>query len=183
MKSDYLGTYEKLSTEIQTLLAGSGTCIQKMEACFRTALASWEGLKDSIAQEQFDSDAEEIRFFKSIKPKFTGLVEYFTQRYQSLLFLPTDGPASMLYFWKMELRRIQRFFDLHADFVEYCEQENTELDDLYFLRAYNDMSNFEKARVYDLDEAASSSHDWLISKIIAMRKYRVDVEAEIEKLQ
>lgn len=183
MKRDWQEAYEKLSEELDKLLAGELAETDKMEACFMTALAHWERLKRKIKKNDFDSDQEEIFFFKAVKPRFTGLVEYYNQRYQALLFLPDSGRAAALYFWKMELRRICRFFELHADFIQYYQEDNTELDEIYFLRVYSDLSNFEKARVYDLDEQTASSHDWLISKMIGLGKYRRDVEAEIEKLQ
>jgi hypothetical protein len=183
MKPDWLAAYEKLALEIDQHLARQGPPIEKMEACFMTALAHWEHLKENIKKHEFDSDQEEIIFFKTIKPRFTGLVEYYNQCYQALLFLPDSGPAAALYFWKMELRRIQRSFELHAEFIQYYEQGNTDLDETYFLRVYSDLSNFEKARVYDLDEQTASSHDWLISKLIGLRMYREDVEKAIGRLE
>jgi hypothetical protein len=182
MKSDFLGAYEILSTEIRDILARDIPDLAKMEACFMTALAHWEKLKEKIKQEEFDGDQEEIFFFKNTKPRFTGLVEYYTQCYQAMLFVPDKGSATVLYFWRSELKRIERFFALNRDFVQYYEQGNTDLDEIYFLRVYSDLSNFEKARVYDLDEATSSSHDWLVSKMIGLRMYRQVVEKEIEKL-
>ncbi len=184
MKRDWQEAYEKLSEELARLLAGELSDTEKMEACFMTALAHWERLKGKIKKNDFDSDEQEIFFFKTVKPRFTGLVEYYNQRYQALLFLSRQRPRSrtQLYFWKMELRRILRFFELHADFIQYYQEDNTELDEIYFLRVYSDLSNFEKARVYDLDEQTASSHDWLISKMIGLGKYRHDVEAEIEKI-
>ncbi|MDP4256159.1 MAG: RteC domain-containing protein [Bacteroidota bacterium] len=183
MKPGYLAAYKHLLNRIREILSEQRPEKDNLEACFRTALYCWEELKSRIRECEFDSDEEEIRFFKSIKPRFTGLVEYYAQRYQAALFAPHSSPAASLYFWKMELKRIDRFFAFNQDFVRYMESGDTDLDEIYFLRIYSDLSNVEKARVYDLDPDVASSHDWIVSKMIALGKYRFDVEAEIVKLE
>jgi hypothetical protein len=183
MKYDTVGAYEALAKAIRDILAGEGTYISRIQSCFMASLDHWERLKEILGGLDFDSEEEEILFFKATKPRFTGLVEYFTQCYQALLFIPDRDQEGLLYFWRMELRRIERFHALHADFVQYYKEGNTELDELYFLRAYSDHSNLAHARVYDLDDRSSSSHDWLVSKLVGLEMYRKDVEEEIARLQ
>jgi RteC protein len=183
MKPGYLAAYKHLLTRIREILSEQRPEEDNLEACFRAALNCWEELKTTIRECDFDSDQEEIRFFKSVKPRFTGLIEYYTQRYQAALFVPQSGPVERLYFWKMELRKIDRFFAFNEDFMQYMAGNETDLDEIYFLRIYSDLSNVEKARVYDLDPDVASSHDWLVSKLVGLARYRIDVEAEISKLE
>src|SRR5579872_94526 len=167
MPKDYNSTYASMTADIHRILAGTGPELDKVEACFMTALRHWEKFKNSVRMQGFENRADEIHFFKHVKPQFTGLVEYYTQRYQALLFVPFGNPAQAHYFWKMEDRRIERFFARHQSFVEYYEKGETDMDELYFLREFGDGTNLEAARVYDLDQQTSSSHDWILSRMIA----------------
>lgn len=42
------------------------------------------------AQFHFARDEEEIYFFKFLKPKFTGELQYYKKLYQAILFKPTE---------------------------------------------------------------------------------------------
>jgi hypothetical protein len=183
MPLNYDKAFAELSADIDEILARKGPELEKMETCFSAALRHWEKFKASASELRFAGRKDEIRFFKFIKPQFTGLVEYYTQRYQALLFIPSGTSASVLYFWKMEFRRIERFFARHEEFVRYYEQGETEMDELYFLREFGDGTNLDQARVYDLDARVATSHDWLVSKILAMNMYRDDVENAIHRLE
>jgi hypothetical protein len=183
MSKDHSIDYETMIGDINTILAGDSSEIEKVESCFMTALRHWEIFKQRVRSMAFDNKADEIDFFKYTKPRFTALVEYYTQRYQALLFIPGGSPATRQYFWKMEERRIDRFFTQHAEFVHYYETGETELDELYFLREFGDGSNFGLARVYDLEERTSSSHDWIVCRIIAFNKYREDIHSALHILQ
>ena len=183
MKSDYLQAYKNLIRDIMYIRSGEGTELAGIEAAFKTAIAHWEAIKEKVREETFTDEQEEIRFFKYIKPRFTGLIEYYTQRYQALLFIPDKDIETMLYFWKLEMKKIDRFFLAQSEFIQYYEQGCTDKDSLYFLRADSDLSNFEKARVYDLDGDTATSHDWLVSKLLGFRMYRLDVEGELLRLE
>lgn len=183
MPKDHNSTYASMTAEIQRILARNGRELDNIEACFMTALRHWEKFKKVVRLQGFENRADEIHFFKYVKPQFTGLVEYYTQRYQAMLFVPSGSTAQAHYFWKMEDRRIERFFARHREFVQYYEKGETEMDELYFLREFGDGTNLECARVYDLDEQTSSSHDWILSRMIALNKYRQDVKSAIYRLE
>ena len=183
MRADYLQVYKDLMRDVTNIRAGEGTELSRIEACFKTALAYWEEVKEMIRKEVFADNQEEIDFFKYTKPRFTGLVEYYTQRYQALLFIPEKDVGTILYFWKMELKKIDRFLITQSDFINYYEKGETYKDTQYFLRADSDLSNFERARVYDLDSETATSHDWLVSMLLGFKMYRRDVELELVRLE
>jgi hypothetical protein len=183
MPNDHNDFYESVKADIIHILAGPDPELDRIEDSFMSALWHWEKFKNSVRGQSFSSRAEEIDFFKFTKPRFTGLVEYYTQRYQALLFAPAGNPAKAHYFWKMEDRRIERFFVRHREFIQYYEQGETDLDELYFLREFGDGTNLQSARVYDLDEQTSSSHDWIVSRMIALKKYRQDVKNAIYRIE
>src|SRR5262245_36139346 len=93
----------------QQLLAALATCrekavsqIQEVEICFKCSLDHWGRLQDQVRKNDFQSPAEEIYFFKKIKPRFTSFIEYYTCRYHALLFMPAGDNLEMIRFWKWE---------------------------------------------------------------------------------
>ena len=166
MTRDYNSTYEFMEADIIRILAGAAPELDRIKACFDTASVHWEKFSNTVRVLGFENPADEIHFFKFIKPRFTGLMEYYSQRYQALLFVSDGNSAKAHRFWKMQEYRIERFFARHHEFVRYYEEGETEMDEEYFLR-----------------EQTSSSHDWIVSRMIALNKYRQDVKSAIYRLE
>ncbi len=166
MTKDYNSTYEFMEADIIRILAGAGPELDRIKACFDTSSLHWEKFSHTVRVLGFENSADEIHFFKFIKPRFTGLVEYYSQRYQALLSVRDGNSEKAHRFWKMQERLIERFFTRHREFVRYYEEGETEMDELYFLR-----------------EQISSSHDWIVSRMIALNKYRQDVKSAIYRLE
>src|ERR1700761_7408156 len=96
--------------------------LEIVEACFKSSLECWGKVRQSAKEAGFRSKEEEIRFFKETKPCFTSYIEYFTLRYHSLLFMPVDDPFEMTRFWKWEERKMERFYEDHAEFCRYIRE-------------------------------------------------------------
>jgi hypothetical protein len=179
MNANFLELYQSLVQDVSQILARELSSKEMMELCFRCCIEHWNRLKEKIKQEGFDSDAEEIHFFKCIKPRFTGEIEYYTQRYHAFLFLPSDREAEQS-FWEGELGRIDKFFGSYHVFFAYYRSGKTDQDARYFLRRNSDGSNIAHANVFDLDQQTATSHDWLLTNMIAYTKYRDWVERQLE---
>ncbi len=104
-----------------------------LETAFGICVYASDQLRKWIMEYKFASVAEEINFFKLMKPKITSRMEYYKKRYQAALFLPEKKP-DQLRFWEYELDKIERFFSDNAAFYTYCKSQSQELDHFYFLR-------------------------------------------------
>jgi hypothetical protein len=180
MTTDFLQLYKALLHDINKILERKLSEKEAAELCFRCSIAHWNALKDRVKKEGFGSDAEEIHFFKNTKPFFTGQIEYFIQRYHALQFLPS-GAEARREFWKGEMARLNHFFDSYQDFFTYYHSRQTDLDQRYFLVRHSDGSNLAHAAVYDLDQETATSHDWLLTNMVAYEKYKKYVEEELGK--
>ncbi|HEY4875234.1 MAG TPA: RteC domain-containing protein [Puia sp.] len=181
MNANFLALYEMLVRDINMILEKDSSDKEKMESCFRLGIEHWNKLKSKIKSEGFESDKEEIHFFKDIKPRFTGEIEYYTQRYHAILFLPETDTKSQVNFWEGELGRINKFFGSYHEFFKYYNSKKTEHDERYFLRRNSDGSNIAHANVFDLDNESATSHDWLLTNMIGYEKYKKYVLTEIEQ--
>jgi hypothetical protein len=123
-----------------------------------------------LAGHWFQSESEEINFFKECKPKFTAEREYYNLLYHSFLFLPPD-PADALLFWKREEARLERFVAENNDFYNYHRNNQTDLDAFYFLRSQYNPHFHTKLKLYAGMENAVTNGDVLLSMLMALERY------------
>ena len=115
---------------------------ERLECCYEKALHHWEQLKSYFRDHQFESTAEEVFFFKQVKPVFISEIEYSLLRYQSYLFEPDRDEEARIYFWKMECRKIRTFLANHSAFFDYLDCGDNSMDSQFFLPRNSDGSNF-----------------------------------------
>ncbi len=163
--------HNSLTLQLEQQRAKSTNWEKEIENCFTIAMKVWKILQQKLEGFVFATDDEEIYFFKYIKPLFTSEVEYYNLLYHTRLFLPQNDPVQAQAFWERESRRFQRFKEEHQEFYRYYQSGFTNKDVDYFIRANSDLSNYALAKVYDLYEYATTSHDHLVASILALEKY------------
>jgi len=173
----------------QQLLSALAACeerntseIEKVEVCFKCSLDHWGKLQKQIRKHDFQTPAEEIHFFKKIKPRFTAYIEYYTCRYHALLFMPTDDNLELVRFWKWEMRKTEKFFEANESFCRYMREDATEKDEEYFLRASNNGVQVMHGRIHDVDPRTAAPADYLVTMTGAYEMYQVYIKEEMSKL-
>lgn len=128
-------------------------------------------LKEKIDREDFETVAEEIEFFKEIKPSVMSYLIYFTEVRSCEIRKPKAGTSFQIRFLEKELKKVNKFFYRNIDFSHYMELGHNYLDHQLFTR--NDRNNFPitpLVNYYQFPEF-STSHDMLWAKIKAMHKF------------
>jgi hypothetical protein len=183
MMTDYLEYYQPLLAVLESHQAQGTPEISCIEACFKSSLDCWSKVQQLVKERGFQTAAEEIRFFKEIKPRFTGLIEYYTQRYHALLFMPVNDNIELGQFWRWEGRKIERFYENNEAFCRYMQEGATDKDEEYFLRDNKKGPALLHGRIHDLDPDTSTSHDYLVTMLSAYRLYERYINGEIKKLE
>ena len=142
----------------------------------------WTRVKSWLKEYEFPEPRSEIRFFKHVKPLFTSQIEFYTHCYKAILFLPVSKNEQSLY-WERELAQIDTFYGLHRDFLTYWCSEWVDKDELFFISASNRGTNLDQAKNYDIDVEVATSHDWLVTAILAYEKYAKFIRAKLEELE
>ena len=179
MKENYLKYYKDLKCAVEKIEIAESAELDKLEAWIKCSVFHWNRIKERTIITQFENEEEEIIFFKSIKPAFTGKIEYYTQRYQAYLFYPDADKFSNDNFWLLEIKRIAKFYNEQQEFFKYYLADETWSDYIYFLRRNNGCNDLKQARIYDFDEKMSTSHDWLIAKHIGYCQYQKFINDEL----
>jgi RteC protein len=183
MKENFLQLYKDLAVDLTAILNSGSDREQKMEECFKCCKDYWGRLKEKIKADGFENDAEEIHFFKNVKPRFTGEIEYYVQRYHALLSMRDLSSAEIKNFWNNELKRIAKFYDVEQEFFHYYNSGRVMYDELFFLRRNSDGSNLKHTRAYENDTETSTSHDWLLAKNIGYDKYEEFIREQLKKMK
>jgi hypothetical protein len=125
-------------------------------------------LRNLIEEYEFKSEAEEIRFFKEVKPLFSGSLLFWSRLFQLQLHQPVGGRGIIRKYWKSELHYLSRLFEQHIGFYEYLRSMDTDMDELYFLRNRRESENNSVSP--DLNPRFTTAKDHLVAKILASDK-------------
>ncbi|MDF2192268.1 RteC domain-containing protein [Paraflavitalea sp. CAU 1676] len=182
MKDQCQRLYDAMLSEMEQCRQQHTSEKEQIECAFRTCEMNWKKLQTLLHTYRFQSEAEEAWFFKTIKPKFTGLIEYYALVYKAALFLPDDDARDINRFWQNELQLARRFFAEHETFYKYYKAGLTEMDTIYFVRANNDPTLVPAAKAYDIAPEATTSHDHLVASIIARERYMEYVQRQLQRM-
>jgi hypothetical protein len=137
--------------------------------------------KSKKRNEKFETDGEEIDFFRNVKPAFTRFIEYYRILNEALLFMPPNEPLQWPY-WNNELGRYSRFRNKHVIFTRQYEGNRREKDEMYFLTRNYVVSTAIPMNVYDTDSSFCTLGDPLVSSLLALSMYRNYVNARLKTM-
>lgn len=150
-----------------------------VEKNFIACFDCWGKVKNH--KKDFETDEEEIEFFRHIKPAFTKFIEYYRILNEALLFVPDHEDLQWPY-WNNELGRYMRFRNRHQHFVQYYEDGLRENDALYFLTKHYKPSTEIQVNVYDTDESYCTMGDPLVCSLGALSIYQDYVSRKLRTM-
>jgi len=140
-------------------------------------------LKSFIVKYKFKSVAEEIHFFKEVKPVFHSKLIYHLLVYNIETRQPNGGYKIIKKYLQNEQDKLKRYFDSNFEFYKYYRTGSNYLDHKYFVRDKHDPRLSPEPFYFDTDPKFCSSHDFRISMIIANDLLQVHLENELLKLE
>lgn len=143
---------------------------------------AFDSLKKFILSYEFQSEEEEITFFKEIKPKFCYRLIYYRKLYNIEINRPVAGCSTQKEYLYEELEAINKYTNKRLDFVRYYRSGSTHLDSLYFLRGRVDTEQYLETFYYELDPNFSTNCDFKVAKIMANDMLSAYLMGEIELL-
>ena len=143
---DRIGCYEKSLMEIDTAI---------------------RLIKSIVSGLEFSSVADEIYFFKELKPFFIARFIYYSTLLSIEAAKPNAGQVNLKEYYSCELEALKDFYQQHIDFYEYYRRKAEFLDQKYFVRKQFDLKTKLESGLYNYDEKFATSHDHLIAQILA----------------
>jgi hypothetical protein len=161
---------------VNEIQAGPDTGIRAVCAC-RKAL---DKLRKAMPDLVFSDTAAEIAFFKEVKPLLYSKFIYYVQLYNYRIKMPPGGEAARRSYIGEKLRGIHRFFEDNLYFYQYFRAGSDYLDERYYTRA--GAASPVDLQDFAISDQFSTSHDYMLSKIIANEKFQVFLENELLRL-
>lgn len=125
---------EEMNTRLAAINGLAEDDLQSIHEAIQIVSDAIAQLKKMIVADSFHSTAEEIHFFKQIKPQFDGRLIFYLLLLRLHTCQASTDPADRQEIYSKELERLQPFYQQHYSFWQYYIIGQTYLDEHYFLR-------------------------------------------------
>lgn len=120
-----------------------------------------------VRNNDFESETDEIGFFKIQKPFIYARLKFFAKVYNYLLEKPAGSNKVQRNFIDTKIKKLQDNYKKNLDFVKYYRENDTTLDHYYFVRGNDNLSLVSDTSHFYTDAEFSTSHDNSMAKIMA----------------
>lgn len=159
--------WSNLMADAEQINRGENDIIGRAEEILMETDGAIRQLKIILRQYQFADWSEEIYFFKNTKPQFVAMYIYYSKILSIEASKPFADPDTLKSYYKNERNNLLYFYGEQKDFINYYRRKSTFLDKKYFMRFKFDFKLKLSPELYSYDEEFSTSHDHLVSQIIA----------------
>jgi hypothetical protein len=175
--------FEELEKELSNAPENTENILETSRKSSTILLKYISRLKKFINNYVFENNAEEINFFKNIKPRFLEKLIYFQKVYKIQFHLPLGYSETVKNYYLKELEKINDFFKTNNEFYSYYRTGSDTLDQIYFIRKEPDswlLLNFED---YETDMLFTTIYDQKLAKILAFKQISEFLKSAIKKLE
>ncbi|TDQ10210.1 RteC domain-containing protein [Pedobacter metabolipauper] len=127
-------------------------------------------VKKDILDESFDSSADEINFFKNIKPHILGKLIYYNKIYRIETACPVSNGKIYRTYFLNHLRELKEEYCQHvcnSDFYRYYRTGRTDRDETYFQLGKINYLDGLNSLVFEIDPHFSTYYDYKVARILA----------------
>ena len=127
-------------------------------------------VKTFVTEEGFKNDAEEIHFFRIIKPQILGKLIYYNKIYRIETSCPVSNGKMYYSYFSTQLANLKRDYSEHvcnSDFYRYYRSGRTDRDETYFKRGNINYHDGLNSIVFEFDSTFSTFYDYKVARIIS----------------
>jgi|SRR5690606_4195916 len=155
--------------DLETIHTSGSQIIKQSNLAIVLCNNSLNAFRKMLEDSTFKSAEDEIYFFKHIKSVPLTQLIYFKEVRSFEMSVPKTTVEVKKHYITKQLKRIDKFFRKHFEFLQYIDQSFTHLDTLYFLRNKDDLYQLIHSGAYYFDMVFNTSHDQLYARIKACR--------------
>lgn len=127
---------------------------------------AFQKMKEFISTYIFQDEAEEIEFFKVIKPRLFYRLIYYRKIYNIEMNRPVGVESQRAYLID-EIKAINRYNAKRSDFVRYYRSGLTHMDSMYYLRGSIDTALYLESFHHERDPSFSTNCDFKVARVLA----------------
>lgn len=159
--------YKEMDRRLSEINSSETNNVQRLKNSSSALLQFLNRLKEFVTNYEFIDKADEINFFKNIKPKFLSKLIYYRNAFEIQSRLPFSSADDKKKFLLKELIKISEYQKDNKEFLSYYRAHSSLFDEAYFIRKKPDswlILNFDS---YETDLNFTTFYDLKISKIMA----------------
>jgi hypothetical protein len=183
MLDQYKILITELENELNFITIEIDDPIKLAEKAIKSISSTLSKIKTLVIEASFQSQDDEIDFFKNTKPKILSKLIYYSSIYKIETKKPNGGEKIIRKYFNNELFKLKIFFDNNLEFYRYHRTGSTFLDNKFFVRGKHDLKLNIETNYFDADHRFSTSHDNKIAKIMANDLIQVYLEDELTNLE
>ena len=164
-KNDQL--WKNLTTTVDQINRSENDIVIRSEEILMETDIAIRQLKDHLRQYQFSDWSDEIYFFKNTNPQFIAVYIYYSKVLAIEASKPYADPQALQSYYENERSNLLYFYNEQREFISYYRRKSTYLDKKYFVRFKFDFKLKLSPELYSYDEEFSTSHDHMVSQILA----------------
>jgi len=171
---------EELDEKINEVYADGNDMIKTSEKALLIIDESIRKLKLLVSDHHFDHIAEEVLFFKKLKPQFISKFIYYSSVLDIEAHKPAAGNKTLKKYYEAEQEKLKNFYLEHSEFYSYYKREATYLDHKIFVRNSYDLKMKLSSGFYNYDPNFTTSHDHMIARFISNQQFDQYVKRQLE---
>ncbi|MDH6306717.1 hypothetical protein M2459_001951 [Parabacteroides sp. PF5-5] len=172
---------KEIDAEIEKIENSEISSMTKSLEASRLLRDAYNELKSFISSYTFQSEEEEILFFKEIKPRLCFRLIFYRKLYNVEMDRPTGTEKQREYLNDL-LNGINKYNCKRLDFIRYYRSGSSIFDSLYFLRGQADTEQYMETFSHEFDPNFSTNCDFKVAKILANDMLSDYLSSEIEAL-
>lgn len=173
---------EELELKITEVYNDDGDIVKIAEKSLILIDETIRKLKEMISLHHFENIAEEVHFFKKLKPQFISKFIYYSTILDIESHKPNAGSKALKKYYEAEQEKLKTFYSEHSEFYSYYRREATYLDHKIFVRNSYDLKMKLSLGFYNFDTSFTTSHDHFIAKFIANKQFDLYLKRQIENV-
>lgn len=166
--------FDTLYCKLEDELINLGNDVAFYAARLAAISRALKELRDSVINDGFLTDREEVMFFKFVKPRFYMLYIYEIELYNLISGVPKGTDDMVKDYYLSELSFIKRYYSQHSFLYDYYQREEEAMDDAFFLRRNLDvlLPDVAGAGPGVFSDGFSTNQDYNFAKFRALEKLR-----------
>jgi len=174
--------YDELELRINEVYDDDEDMVKVAERSLLLIDESIRKLKEMISDHHFATIAEEVHFFKKLKPQFISKFIYYSTILDLESHKPSAGNKTLKKYYEAEQEKLKSFYLENAEFYGYYRREATYLDHKVFVRNSYDLKMKLSFGFYNFDTSFTTSHDHLIARFMASQQMDKYLKKQLENL-
>ena len=179
--------YQKLLTEFEAQLDmlenGEGDILFKAETGIVLVEKYIRKLQKQIIKKTFNSQTDEIYFFKHVKPQIFSKLIYYGKLFNIESKRPRVTNTAQIKYLKHQIDKLQTFFNDNLEFYNYYRRGAMSLDEHYFVRGNRDLRLPLESFHFLIDDEFSTCQDGTVATIMAYDMLIVYLKREVDTLE